>query len=117
VPLRIEVDRRLWGYARAAHVDPDGGPWRFAVAHHLTDGHDGPITVALYVDGTFWTRVAADRPRPDLGGGGPAAHGFSVPHALAAGQQVEAWAPTPSPRTGGCCWSPWTAAGPATASP
>src|SRR5829696_3576812 len=142
VPLRIEVDGRLWGYARAAHVDPEGGPWRFAVAHHLADGqavsvsavlsgqepvllegsprpvpasapprgrleavtatdvvgwvvaddYDGPITVALYVDGTFWTRVAADRPRPDLEPDGAAAHGFSVPHTLLPGQQVEAWA-------------------------
>ena len=142
VPLRIEVDGRLWGYARAAHVDPEGGPWRFAVAHHLADGqavsvsavlpgqepvllegsprrmpasapprgrleavtatdvvgwavdddYDGPITVALYVDGTFWARVAADRPRPDLEPDGAAAHGFSVPHTLLPGQQVEAWA-------------------------
>jgi exopolysaccharide biosynthesis protein len=142
VPLRIEVDGRPWGYARAAHVDPEGGPWRFAVAHHLADGqavsvsavlpgqepvllqgsprrvpasapprgrleavtatdvvgwavdddYDGPITVALSVDGTFWTRVTADRPRPDLEAEGAAAHGFSVPHALRPGQQVEALA-------------------------
>jgi exopolysaccharide biosynthesis protein len=142
VPLRIEVDGRLWGYARAAHVDPEGGPWRFAVPHQLAEGqavsvwavlpgqepvllegsprrvpasapprgrleavtatevvgwavdddYDRPITVALYVDGTFWTRVAADRPRPDLEGEGSATHGFSVPHTLRQGQQVEAWA-------------------------
>ena len=142
VPLRIEVDGRLWGYARAGHLDPEGGPWRFAVAHHLADGqavsvsavlpgqepvllegsprrvpasapprgrleavtatgvvgwavdddYDGPVTVALYVDGTFWTRVTADQPRPDLETEGAATHGFSVPHALRPGQQVEAWA-------------------------
>lgn len=141
VPLRIEVDGQLWGYARADHRDPEGGPWRFAVAHHLADGqavgvtallgpeslvlegsprrvpasapprgrleavtatdvvgwavdddYDGPITVALFVDGTFWTRVSADRPRPDLEPEGAATHGFSVPHALLPGQQVEAWA-------------------------
>jgi hypothetical protein len=142
VPVRIEVDGRLWGYARAGHLDPEGGPWRFAVAHHLTDGqavsvsavlpgqepvllegsprrvpasapprgrleavtatevvgwavdddYDGPVTVALYVDGIFWTRVTADQPRPDLETEGAATHGFSVPHALRPGQQVEAWA-------------------------
>jgi exopolysaccharide biosynthesis protein len=142
VSLRIEVDGRLWGYARAAHLDPEGGPWRFAVAHHLADGqavsvsallpgqeplvlegsprrvpasapprgrleavtatevtgwavdddYDGPITVALFVDGIFWTRVTADRPRPDLEPQGAATHGFSVPHTLLPGQQVEAWA-------------------------
>jgi exopolysaccharide biosynthesis protein len=142
VPLRIEVDGLLWGYARAAHRDPDGGPWRLAVAHHLADGqavsvsallpgqeplllegsprrvpasapprgrleavtatdvvgwavdddYDGPITVALNVDGTFWTRVTADRPRPDLEAEGAEGGGFSVPHALRPGQQVEALA-------------------------
>jgi hypothetical protein len=44
------------------------------------------------VDGTFWTRVTADQPRPVLEAEGAAAHGFSVPHALRPGQQVEAWA-------------------------
>jgi exopolysaccharide biosynthesis protein len=142
VPLRIEVDGLLWGYARAAHRDPDGGPWRLAVAHHLADGqavsvsallpgqeplllegsprrvpasapprgrleavtatdvvgwavdddYDGPMTVALYVDGAFWTRVTADRPRPDLEADGAESGGFSAPHALRPGQQVEALA-------------------------
>jgi exopolysaccharide biosynthesis protein len=142
VPLRIEVDGLLWGYARAAHRDPEGGPWRLAVAHHLADGqavsvsallpgqeplllegsprrvpasapprgrleavtatdvvgwavdddYDGPMTVALYVDGAFWTRVTADRPRPDLEADGAESGGFSAPHALRPGQQVEALA-------------------------
>ena len=47
VPLRIEVDGRLWGYARAAHVDPEGGPWRFAVAHHLADGQAVSVSAVL----------------------------------------------------------------------
>ena len=142
VSLRIEVDGLLWGYARAAHRDPEGGLWRLAGAHRRADGqagsvaarlpgqeprllegsprrvpasapprgrleavtatdvvgwavdddYDGPITVALYVDGTFWTRVAADRPRPDLEAEGAETGGFSVPHALRPGQQVEALA-------------------------
>jgi exopolysaccharide biosynthesis protein len=142
VGLRVEVDGRLWRLARADHVDPDGGPWRFAVAHglgagqavsvyavgpgqepvlldgsprvvpastpprgeleavtatHVTgwavdDDHDGPITVALYLDGRFWRRVTADLERPDLEGQGAGRHGFSVPHALEPGQQVAAWA-------------------------
>jgi hypothetical protein len=142
VSLRVEVDGRLWAYARAAHTDPDGGPWRFAVAHHLAagqavgvyavgpgqdpvplegsprrvpasapprgrleavtassivgwavdDDHDGPITVALYLDGTFWRRVTADLARPDLEAQGAGRNGFSVPHALRPGQQVEALA-------------------------
>lgn len=58
----------------------------------VDDDYDGPITVALYVDGSFWTRVTADRPRPDLEAEGAAGHGFSVPHALVHGQRVEAWA-------------------------
>ena len=142
VPLRVEVDGQLWGYARAGHTDPEGGPWRFAVAHHLAEGqavsvyaaapglppvllegsprrvpasapprgrleavtasaivgwavdddYDGPITVALYLDGVFWRRVTAEEARPDLEAEGAAGHGFSVPHALRPGQQVEAWA-------------------------
>jgi exopolysaccharide biosynthesis protein len=142
VGLRVEVDGRLWRFARADHVDPDGGPWRFAVAHGLGEGqavsvyavgpgqepvlldgsprmvpasmpprgeleavtatrvtgwavdddHDGPITVALYLDGRFWQRVTADLERPDLDGQGAGRHGFSVPHALEPGQQVAAWA-------------------------
>jgi hypothetical protein len=32
----------------------------------VDDGYDGPITVALYVDGHFWLRVTADPERPDL---------------------------------------------------
>jgi Phosphodiester glycosidase len=142
VGLRVEVDGRLWGFGRASHVDPEGGPWRFAVAHGLEPGalvrvfaagpgeepvllegspravpagtaprgeleevtvtqvrgwavdddHDGPITVALYVDGHFWLRVTADLERPDLVEQGVGAHGFAVPHALEPGQQVEAWA-------------------------
>src|SRR5918993_6052287 len=88
--LRVEVDGRLWGFGRASHVDPAGGPWRFAVAHGLEpgagqgvrgragraagaaqvrgwavdDGYDGPITVALYVDGHFWLRVTPTRSGP-----------------------------------------------------
>ena len=142
VPLRVEVDGQLRGYARAGHTDPEGGPWRFAVAHHLAEGqavsvyaaapglppvllegsprrvpasapprgrleavtasaivgwavdddYDGPITVALYLDGVFWRRVTAEEARPDLEAEGAAGHGFSVPHALRPGQQVEAWA-------------------------
>jgi hypothetical protein len=142
VPLRVEVDGRPWGFARAGHTDPEGGPWRFAVPHHLAEGqsvavyavvpgqdpvllegsprrvpasapprgrleavtasavigwavdddYDGPITVALYLDGTFWRRVTADAARPDLEAEGAATHGFSVPHTLRPGQQVEAWA-------------------------
>jgi hypothetical protein len=142
VSLRVEVDGRLWGYGRAAHLDPEGGPWRFAVAHHLAEGqavavlaagpgeepvplegsprrvpgsapprgrleavtatqvvgwavdddYDGPITVALYLDGVFWRRVAADLARPDLADQGGAGHGFAVAHALRPGQLVEAWA-------------------------
>ena len=142
VGLRIEVDGRLWGYGRAGHVDPEGGPWRFAVAHGLEPGrlvsvsavgqdgelvllegspravpagtaprgeleavtatqvtgwavdddYDGPISVALYVDGRFWRRVTADLERPDLDEQGVGPHGFAVPHTLEPGQQVEAWA-------------------------
>src|SRR5215217_1315301 len=43
-------------------------------------------------DATIWGRVPADRPRPDLEPQGAATHGFSVPHTLLPGQQVEAWA-------------------------
>ncbi|MDF2741254.1 MAG: hypothetical protein K0S88_2623, partial [Actinomycetia bacterium] len=32
----------------------------------VDDDYDGPITVALYVDGHFWLRVTADLERPDL---------------------------------------------------
>ena len=121
VGLRVEVDGRLWGYGRAGHVDPEGGPWRFAIAHGLEPGrlvsvyatgtgdepvlldgspravlagtpprgeleavtatkvvgwatdddYEGPITVALYVDGRFWRRVTADLARPDLEEQGP----------------------------------------------
>jgi exopolysaccharide biosynthesis protein len=142
VPLRVEVDGRLWRFGRASHVDPEGGPWRFAIAHDLAEGrtvsvsaivpgqepvllagsprqvpastpprgeleavtathvtgwavdddYDGPITVALYLDGRFWRRVTADQERPDLEGQGAARNGFSVPHAMAPGQRVEAWA-------------------------
>jgi exopolysaccharide biosynthesis protein len=142
VPLRVEVDGRPWGFARAGHTDPEGGPWRFAVPHHLAEGqsvavyaalpgqdpvllegsprrvpasapprgrleavtasavvgwavdddYDGPITVALYLDGGFWRRVTADLARPDLEAEGADGHGFSVPHTLRPGQQVEAWA-------------------------
>jgi hypothetical protein len=48
----------------------------------VDDDYDGPIGVALYVDGRFWRRVTAD-----LEG-----HRFAVPHTLTPGQQVEAWA-------------------------
>jgi hypothetical protein len=132
VGLRVEVDGRPWGFGRAGHTDPDGGPWRFAIHHGLSPGqlvsvyavgsdgqlvllegspravpagvaprgeleavtatqvtgwavdddYDGPIGVALYVDGRFWRRVTADL----------AGHRFAVPHTLAPGQQVEAWA-------------------------
>ena len=142
VALRIEVDGRLWRYARASHVDPDGGPWRFAVAHTLAEGqsvsvyaigprqeatllagsprrapastpphgaleavtathvtgwaadddYDGPITVALYVDGRFWCRATADQQRSDLDEQGIGPHAFAVPHTLEPGQQVEVWA-------------------------
>jgi len=142
VTLRVEVDGRLWRYARASHVDPDGGPWRFAVAHNLAEGqsvsvyaigpgqeatllagsprlapaskpplgaleavtathvtgwaadrdYDGPITVAVYVDGRFWCRATADQQRPDLEERGIGPHAFAVPHALEPGQHVEVWA-------------------------
>ncbi|MET0834860.1 MAG: phosphodiester glycosidase family protein, partial [Actinomycetota bacterium] len=142
VGLRVEVDGRLWGFGRAGHVDPEGGPWRFAIHHDLRPGqlvgvyavgaeqelvllegspravpagtaprgeleavtatqvtgwavdddYEGPITVALYVDGRFWRRVTADLVRPDLEEQGVGPHGFAVPHALEPGQQVEAWA-------------------------
>jgi hypothetical protein len=142
VGLRVEVDGRLWGYGRAGHVDPEGGPWRFAIAHGLEPGrlvsvyatgtgdepvlldgspravlagtpprgeleavtatkvvgwatdddYEGPITVALYVDGRFWRRVTADLARPDLEEQGAGRHGFAVEHALEPGQRVEAWA-------------------------
>jgi Phosphodiester glycosidase len=142
VPLRVEVDGRLWRFARASHVDPEGGPWRFAIAHALAEGqtvsvyavgpgqepvllegsprqvpastpprgeleavtathvsgwavdddYDGPITVALYLDGRFWRRVTADQERPDQDGQVAGGDGFSVPHTLRPGQRVEAWA-------------------------
>jgi hypothetical protein len=38
VGLRVEVDGRLWGFGRAGHVDPEGGPWRFAIHHDLRPG-------------------------------------------------------------------------------
>ena len=38
VRLRVEVDGVLWKLARADHVDPDGGPWRFAIHHELAAG-------------------------------------------------------------------------------
>ena len=142
VGLRVEVDGQLQGFGRAGHVDPEGGPWRFAIHHDLRPGqlvsvyavgaegqlvllegspravpagtaprgeleavtatqvtgwavdddYDGPITVALYVDGRFWRRVTADLERPDLEEQGVGPHGFATPHALEPGQQVEAWA-------------------------
>jgi len=142
VGLRVEVDGQMQGFGRAGHVDPEGGPWRFAIHHDLRPGqlvsvyavgaegelvllegspravpagtaprgeleavtatqvtgwavdddYDGPITVALYVDGRFWRRVAADLERPDLEEQGVGPHGFATPHALEPGQQVEAWA-------------------------
>jgi hypothetical protein len=142
VRLRVEVDGRLWRYARACQVDPDGGPWRFAIAHALAEGqsvsvyaigadqeavllagspirtpastpprgeleavtpthisgwavdddYDGPITVAIHLDGRFWRRVTADMQRPDLDEQGIGPHGFAVPHALQPGQLVEALA-------------------------
>src|SRR5215208_4942496 len=142
VGLRVEVDGQLQGFGRAGHVDPEGGPWRFAIHHDLRPGqlvsvyavgaegqlvllegspravpagtaprgeleavtatqvtgwavdddYDGPITVALYVDGRFWRRVTADLERPDLEEQGVGPHGFATPHAREPGQQVEAWA-------------------------
>jgi len=56
----------------------------------VDDDHDGPITVALYVDGRFWRRVTADLERPDLEEQGVGPHGFATPHALDPSQQVEA---------------------------
>jgi hypothetical protein len=47
VSLRIEVDGRPWGYARAAHRDPEGGPWRFAVRHQLADGQAVSVWAVL----------------------------------------------------------------------
>ena len=38
VGLRVEVDGRPWGFGRAGHTDPDGGPWRFAIHHGLRPG-------------------------------------------------------------------------------
>jgi hypothetical protein len=38
VRLRVEVDGALWKLARADHVDPDGGRWRFAIHHELGAG-------------------------------------------------------------------------------
>ena len=140
VGLRVEVDGRLWGFGRAGHVDPEGGPWRFAIHHDLRPGqlvgvyavgaegqlvllegsprpvpagtaprgeleavtatqvsgwavdddYEGPITVALYVDGRFWRRVTAALERPDLEEQGVGPHGFATPHALEPGQQVDA---------------------------
>jgi hypothetical protein len=142
VRLRVEVDGVLWKLARAAHVDPDGGPWRFAIHHDLAAGsqvsvyalvddqdavllagspatipaptppvgefegvdvlritgwarheeYDGPLTVAVYVDGALWAEAVADGRRPDLAELGIGPHAFAVPHALTLGQQVDVYA-------------------------
>jgi hypothetical protein len=38
VGLRVEVDGQLQGFGRAGQVDPEGGPWRFAIHHALRHG-------------------------------------------------------------------------------
>ena len=38
VGLRVEVDGQMQGFGRAGHVDPEGGPWRFAIHHDLRPG-------------------------------------------------------------------------------
>ena len=142
VRLRVEVDGVLWKLARADHVDPDGGPWRFAIHHELAAGsqvsvyalvndqnvallagspatvpapkapvgefegvdllrvtgwarhedYDGPLTVAVYVDGAPWAQALANGRRPDLDELGIGPHAFAVPHALTPGQQVDVYA-------------------------
>jgi hypothetical protein len=79
VMLRVEVDGRLWRYARASHVDPDGGPWRFAIAHALAEGQSvsvyaiGPGQEAVLLAGSP-RRTPASTPARRAGGGHGHAH-------------------------------------------
>jgi hypothetical protein len=72
VGLRVEVDGRLWRLARADHVDPDGGPWRFAVAHGLGAGQAvsvyavGPGQEPVLLDGSPRVVPASTPPRGEL---------------------------------------------------
>ena len=84
----VGVERELLLLEESPRVVPAGtaprGELEAVTATQVTgwavdDDHDGPITVALYVDGRFWRRVTADLERPDLEEQGVGPHGFATP--------------------------------------